>query len=75
MLDLWYKNAVIYCLDVGTFMDSKDTGVGDFQGLANRLDHIESLGATCVWLLPFYESPNRDNGYDVSPVTGPSATS
>ncbi|WP_230533092.1 alpha-amylase family protein [Microvirga roseola] len=66
MLDLWYKNAIVYCLDVGTFRDSCGTGVGDFQGLANRLDHIEALGVNCLWLLPFYESPNRDNGYDVS---------
>lgn len=66
MLDLWYKNAVVYCLDVETFMDADGDGCGDFQGLADRLDHIEALGATCIWLLPFYESPNRDNGYDVS---------
>jgi maltose alpha-D-glucosyltransferase / alpha-amylase len=66
MLDLWYKNAVIYCLDVETFMDSNGDGVGDFGGLADRLDHIEALGATCVWLLPFYPTPNRDNGYDVT---------
>jgi maltose alpha-D-glucosyltransferase/alpha-amylase len=66
MLDLWYKNAVIYCLDVETFMDSNGDGVGDFGGLTDRLDHIEALGATCVWLLPFYPSPNRDNGYDVT---------
>src|SRR3712207_9018615 len=70
MLELWYKNAVIYCLDVGTFMDSNGTGTGDLQGLANRLDHVEALGATCVWLLPFYPSPNRDNGYDVSDYYG-----
>jgi len=61
MLDLWYKNAVIYCLDVETFVDANGDGVGDFQGLTDRLDHIEALGATCVWLLPFYPSPNRDN--------------
>ena len=66
MLDLWYKNAVIYCLDVETFMDSNGDGIGDFGGLADRLDHIEALGATCVWLLPFYPTPNRDNGYDVT---------
>jgi maltose alpha-D-glucosyltransferase/alpha-amylase len=66
MLDLWYKNAVIYCLDVETFMDSNGDGVGDFQGLTDRLDHIEALGATCIWLLPFYPTPNRDNGYDVT---------
>jgi maltose alpha-D-glucosyltransferase / alpha-amylase len=66
MLDLWYKNSVIYCGDVETFMDSNGDGVGDFAGLADRLDHIEALGATCVWLLPFYPTPNRDNGYDVT---------
>jgi maltose alpha-D-glucosyltransferase/alpha-amylase len=66
MLDLWYKNAVIYCCDVETFMDSNGDGVGDFGGLTDRLDHIENLGATCVWLLPFYPTPNRDNGYDVT---------
>lgn len=65
MLDLWYKNAVVYCVDVETFMDADGDGCGDFQGLADRLDHIEALGATCIWLLPFYASPNRDNGYDV----------
>jgi maltose alpha-D-glucosyltransferase / alpha-amylase len=66
VLDLWYKNAVFYCLDVETFMDSNGDGIGDFQGLSDRLDHIEALGATCVWLLPFYPTPNRDNGYDVT---------
>ena len=66
MLNLWYKNAIIYCLDVETFIDSNGDGVGDFRGLADRLDHIEALGATCVWLLPFYPTPNRDNGYDVT---------
>ena len=66
MRDLWYKNAVIYCVDVETFMDSNGDGVGDFGGLADRLDHIEALGATCIWLLPFYPTPNRDNGYDVT---------
>ncbi len=66
MLDLWHKNAVIYCLDVKTFMDADGDGIGDFRGLADRLDHIETLGATCIWLLPFYPSPGRDNGYDVT---------
>lgn len=70
MLDLWYKNAVIYCLDVETFMDADGDGVGDFRGLTDRLDHIEELGATCVWLLPFYPSPNRDNGYDITDFYG-----
>ncbi len=66
MLDLWYKNAVIYSVDVETFMDSNGDGIGDFGGLADRLDHVEALGATCIWLLPFYPTPNRDNGYDVT---------
>ncbi len=70
MIDLWYKNAVIYCLDVETFQDSNGDGIGDFRGLISRLDHIEALGATCIWLLPFYPSPNRDNGYDVADYYG-----
>ncbi|HET9200329.1 MAG TPA: alpha-amylase family protein, partial [Dehalococcoidia bacterium] len=63
--DRWYKNAIVYCLDVETFQDSDGDGVGDFQGLVSRLDYLWSLGVSCVWLLPFYPSPNRDNGYDV----------
>jgi maltose alpha-D-glucosyltransferase / alpha-amylase len=63
--DLWYKNAIIYCLDVETFMDANGDGVGDFTGLSRRLDYLAGLGVTCVWLQPFYASPNRDNGYDV----------
>ena len=64
--DLWYKNAVIYCLDVEKDQDANGDGVGDFEGLMRRLDYLAGLGATCVWLQPFYGSPNRDNGYDVS---------
>jgi len=66
MLDLWYKNAVIYCVDVDSFLDADGDGVGDFRGLADRLDHVEALGATCMWLMPFFPSPNRDNGYDIT---------
>ena len=66
MIDLWYKAAIIYCLDVGTFQDSDGDGVGDFRGLTTRLDYLHSLGVTCLWLLPCYPSPNRDNGYDVT---------
>jgi len=65
MQNIWYKNTIFYSLDVETFMDSDDDGVGDFQGLTKRLDHLSGLGITCLWLLPFYPSPNRDNGYDV----------
>ena len=64
--DLWYKNAVIYCLDVEKYQDANGDGVGDFEGLTRRLDYLAGLGATCVWLQPFYPSPNRDNGYDVA---------
>ena len=65
MIDLWYKDAVIYSLDVKTFRDSDGDGCGDFRGLGERLDYLSSLGVTCLWLLPFYPSPNRDEGYDV----------
>ncbi|SFG72941.1 maltose alpha-D-glucosyltransferase/ alpha-amylase [Palleronia marisminoris] len=70
MLDLWYKNAIIYCLDVETYVDSNADGIGDFRGLTDRLDHLEALGATAVWLNPFYPSPNRDNGYDITDFYG-----
>ncbi len=68
--DLWYKNAVIYCLDVEKYMDADGDGVGDFEGLSRRLDYLAGLGVTCVWLQPFYPSPNRDNGYDVTDFYG-----
>src|SRR4051794_36243242 len=64
--DLWYKNAIIYCLDVEKYQDANGDGVGDFEGLMRRLDYLQGLGVTCVWLQPFYPSPNRDNGYDVA---------
>src|SRR5262245_47766191 len=68
--DLWYKNAVIYCLDVEKYQDANSDGVGDFEGLMRRLDYLAGLGVTCVWLQPFYPSPNRDNGYDVTDFYG-----
>lgn len=64
--DLWYKNAVIYSLDLESFMDSNGDGVGDFDGLMRRLDYLESLGVDTIWLAPFQRTPNRDNGYDIS---------
>ena len=64
--DLWYKNAVIYCLSVGTYMDANGDGIGDFQGLMRRLDYLHGLGVTALWLMPFQTSPHRDDGYDVS---------
>ena len=63
--DVWWKTAVIYCLDVETYLDWNDDGRGDFPGLAQRLDYLSSLGVTCLWLMPFYPSPDRDDGYDI----------
>lgn len=63
---LWYKDAVIYQLHVKAFQDSTDDGIGDFPGLTQRLDYIQKLGATAIWLLPFYPSPLRDDGYDIA---------
>jgi len=68
--DLWYKNAVIYCLSVGTFMDANGDGIGDFGGLMRRLDYLHGLGVTAIWLMPFQTSPGRDDGYDVSDYYG-----
>jgi len=71
--DLWYKQAVIYCLDVETYMDTSGNGVGDFEGLSRRLDYLAGMGVNCLWLQPFHPSPNRDNGYDVSDYYGVAA--
>ncbi len=68
--DLWYKSAIIYCLDVEKYQDANGDGIGDFEGLMRRLDYLQGLGVTCVWLQPFYPSPNRDNGYDVADFYG-----
>lgn len=65
MLQLWHKTAILYCLDVETFQDSSGDGIGDFKGLTSRVNYLSGLGITCIWLLPFYPTPNRDNGYDV----------
>lgn len=64
--DLWYKNAIIYCLSVGTYMDADGDGVGDFKGLLRRLDYLHGLGITTIWLMPFQTSPGRDDGYDIA---------
>ena len=68
--DLWYKNAIIYCLSVSTYMDANGDGIGDFQGLMRRLDYLHGLGVTAVWLMPFQVSPLRDDGYDVADYYG-----
>ncbi len=66
MKKLWYKDAIIYGIDVKTFQDSNADGIGDFSGMVSRLGYLADLGINCIWLLPFYPSPNKDNGYDVS---------
>jgi trehalose synthase len=68
--DLWWKTAVFYNLDVETYLDLDDDGVGDLEGLAHRLDHLAELGVTCLWIAPFYPSPQRDNGYDIEDYYG-----
>ncbi|MET0713945.1 MAG: alpha-amylase family protein [Mycetocola sp.] len=68
--DLWWKTAVVYCLDVETFMDWNDDGVGDLAGLAQRMDYLAELGVTCLWLMPFYPTPDRDDGYDITDFYG-----
>jgi maltose alpha-D-glucosyltransferase/alpha-amylase len=67
---LWYKDAVIYQLHVKSFFDSNNDGIGDFPGLLQKLDYIASLGVNAIWLLPFYPSPRRDDGYDISDYRG-----
>ena len=66
----WYKDAIIYELHVKAFFDSNDDGIGDFPGLIQKLDYLQDLGVTCLWLLPFYPSPLRDDGYDISNYHG-----
>jgi maltose alpha-D-glucosyltransferase/alpha-amylase len=68
--DLWYKNAIIYCLSVGTYMDSNGDGTGDFKGLVRRLDYLQGLGITAIWLMPFQPSPGKDGGYDITDYYG-----
>src|SRR3954454_3690345 len=63
---LWYKDAIIYQLHVKAFFDANDDGIGDFEGLTRKLDYLQDLGVTALWLLPFYPSPLRDDGYDIA---------
>src|SRR6202795_4154050 len=63
---LWYKDAVIYQLHVRSFCDSNADGIGDLVGLLQKLDYLQELGITAIWLLPFYPSPLRDDGYDIA---------
>ncbi|HEU4512072.1 MAG TPA: alpha-amylase family protein [Nocardioidaceae bacterium] len=68
--DLWWKTAVIYCLDVETFLDWNGDGVGDFDGVTERVDYLAELGVTCLWLMPFYPTANKDDGYDITDFYG-----
>ncbi len=65
MKDQWYHHAIIYSLDVETFKDSNNDGIGDFEGLVSQLDYLSGLGVNCLWLRPFYPSPLADDGYDI----------
>ena len=68
--DVWWKNAVVYCLDVETYADGDGDGCGDFRGLTQRIDHLHRLGVTCLWLMPFYPTDERDDGYDITDYYG-----
>ncbi len=68
--EFWYKNAIIYSLDLETFMDGNGDGVGDFAGLTRRLEYLHSLGVDVIWLAPFQPTPNKDNGYDIKDYYG-----
>ncbi len=68
--DLWWKTAVVYCLDVETYLDWDGDGRGDLAGLAQRIDHLAELGVTCLWLMPIYPTPDRDDGYDITDLYG-----
>jgi maltose alpha-D-glucosyltransferase/alpha-amylase len=67
---LWYKNAVIYSLSIDSFCDSNGDGIGDFAGLLSKLDYLQGIGVTAIWLMPFHPSPRRDHGYDVADFYG-----
>ena len=69
----WYQDAVIYEVHVRAFHDSDGDGIGDFRGLTERLDYLQDLGVTAIWILPFYPSPLKDDGYDIADYTGVNA--
>ena len=68
--DLWWKSAIVYCLDVETFLDWDGDGTGDLTGLTERIDYLAGIGISCLWLMPFQPSPNRDDGYDITDYYG-----
>ncbi|MET0900754.1 MAG: alpha-amylase family glycosyl hydrolase, partial [Mycobacterium sp.] len=63
--DLWWKNAVFYCADIETFYDWNGDGTGDIRGLTERIEYLSDLGITCLWLMPFYPTARKDDGYDI----------
>jgi maltose alpha-D-glucosyltransferase / alpha-amylase len=65
----WYKTGVIYQLHIRSFFDSDGNGIGDFRGLIQKLDYLQDLGVTALWILPFYPSPLKDDGYDIADYT------
>ena len=68
--DLWWKNAIVYCVDTQSYLDANGDGIGDLDGLTQRMDYLAGLGVTCLWLMPIYPSPERDYGYDVADYYG-----
>ena len=66
----WWQTAVVYQVYIRSFADGNGDGIGDFTGLLRRLDHLSDLGVTAIWLLPFYPSPRRDDGYDIAMYRG-----
>jgi trehalose synthase len=68
--DLWWKNAIVYCVDTASFLDTNGDGIGDLDGLTQRIDYLAGLGVTCLWLMPIYPSPEHDYGYDVADYYG-----
>jgi trehalose synthase len=68
--DIWWKNAVVYCADVETFHDSDGDGVGDLRGMTDRIEYLADLGITCLWLMPFYPTARKDDGYDITDFFG-----
>ncbi|KAB2343636.1 alpha-amylase family protein [Actinomadura rudentiformis] len=68
--DVWWKNALVYCMDIETYKDGNGDGCGDFRGLTQQIDYLDRLGISCIWLMPFYPSPDRDDGYDVTDFYG-----